>query len=87
MNTPQRNESGIRRLLSQIDTEYQAAQLGLSGLAQGVSQHAFISKRMEGIGNARRELVELVGSEDEATCMVVDQLNRSWIEKPDKSSL
>ena len=82
MSPPESNESDVRRLLQRIDLEYQAAQLGLSGLAQGVSMHTFISKRMEGIEDARQELVGLVGSEDEATRLVVDQLNQSWIDKP-----
>lgn len=82
MSTPERNESDVRRLLQRIDLEYQAAQLGLSGIALGTSMHAFISARLEGIGHAREQLVELVGDPDEATRLVVDQLNQSWIEKP-----
>jgi len=39
--------------------------------------HAFITARMEGIENARGQLVELVGDEMEATRLVVEQMNRS----------
>ena len=74
-------QSEVGNLLRQINQEYQAAQWGLSGLAYGVSQHAFITARMEKIEDARGQLVELVGGEDEATRMVVEQLARSKEER------
>jgi hypothetical protein len=77
MSTPQRNESDVQRLLRTIDTEYQAASLGLSGLALGTSMHSFITARMENIEHARAQLVELVGDPDEATRLVVEQMNQS----------
>jgi len=77
MTIPERNESTIRDLLRTIDTEYQAAQLGLSGLALGTSMHSFISARMERIEGARRELVQLVGDEDAASRLVIEQMNKS----------
>jgi hypothetical protein len=77
MSTPQRNESDVQRLLRTIDCEYQAAALGLSGLALGTSQHSFITARMEGMERAREQLVELVGDEMEATRLVVEQMNKS----------
>ena len=73
---PQGNQSEVGRLLRQINQEYQSAQWGLSGLAYGVSQHAFITGRMEGMERAREQLVELVGP-DESTRLVVEQMNKS----------
>jgi hypothetical protein len=49
----------------------------LSGLALGTAQHRFITARLEGIENARQELVELVGDEQEATRLVIEQMNKS----------
>jgi hypothetical protein len=63
--------------LRQIDTEYQAAQWGLSGLAQGTAQHEFITAKLERMEDARQELVQLVGDENEVTRLVVDQLAKS----------
>ena len=77
MTIPERNESDVQRLLRTIDTEYQAAALGLSGLALGTAQHRFITKRMENIEHAREQLVEIVGNPDEATRLVVEQMNKS----------
>ena len=43
------NKSEVARLMQRIDEEYEAAERGLSGLAQ-VAQHEFITARMERIG-------------------------------------
>jgi hypothetical protein len=76
MNTPERNESEIGRLLREIDMNYQAASLGLSGLALGTSMHAFIAARMERIEGARQELAELLGDEEEAAKLVIEQMDK-----------
>lgn len=73
----ERNESDVRRLLQQIDCEYTAASLALTGLALGTSLHSFISARMEGIENTRAQLVNLVGDEDTANKLVFEQMNKS----------
>ncbi|HVB62316.1 MAG: hypothetical protein WCD86_25960 [Ktedonobacteraceae bacterium] len=65
--------SEVARLLAQITTEYEAAERGLNGLAMGVSQHEFITARMEHMGQLHSELQTLVG--DIATAMVAEQLN------------
>lgn len=57
------NKSEVARLLQQFDTEYEAAQRGLSGLAYGTSIHEFITAKMEGMENAREQLESLVGEE------------------------
>jgi len=70
---PQEHISEVARLLQQIQEEYEAAQRGLTGLALGTAQHEFITKRMEGIEEARENLEHIVGP-DEAMRLVVQQL-------------
>lgn len=65
--------SEVARLLAQITAEYEAAERGLTGLAMGVSQHDFITARMEHMGQLHSELQTLVG--DAATAMVAEQLS------------
>jgi hypothetical protein len=69
----QEHRSEVARLLSQISAEYEAAQSGLTGLAYGISQHEFITARMEHMGQLHGQLQSLVG--DTAIAMVVEQLN------------
>ncbi|MBO0793047.1 MAG: hypothetical protein J2P36_19155 [Ktedonobacteraceae bacterium] len=66
--------SEVARLLSQISDEYEAAQRGLNGLAYGVSQHEFITARMENMGQIHNRLQSLVG--DAAIAMIADQLSK-----------
>jgi len=65
--------SEVARLLSQISAEYEAAHRGLHGLAQGISQHEFITARMESMGQLHGQLRSIVG--DIAIAMIADQLN------------
>ena len=65
--------SEVARLLAQINAEYEAAQRGLSGLCYGMSQHAFITARMENMGQLHTQLQSLVG--DTAIAMIADTLN------------
>jgi hypothetical protein len=55
--------SEVAHLLRQISVEYEAAQQGLSGLAQGVSQHRFITQRMERMYELHTQIHALVGEE------------------------
>ncbi|MBA2678889.1 MAG: hypothetical protein H0U76_10920 [Ktedonobacteraceae bacterium] len=55
------NKSEVARLLQQIQEEYEAAQRGLLGLAEGKARHEFISKRFENMSNTHERLKELVG--------------------------
>jgi hypothetical protein len=66
------NKSEVARVLQQITDEYTSAKLGLTGYAQ-VSEHEFITKRMENIGQLHTELQTLVG--DDAMAMIADTLN------------
>lgn len=63
MPSPHEPRSEVARLLAQISSEYEAAQRGLSGLAQGAGQHQFITKRMERISEFHSQLRSLVGEE------------------------
>ncbi|MDQ2716103.1 MAG: hypothetical protein M3Z08_14450 [Chloroflexota bacterium] len=67
--------SEVARLLRQIDEEYEAAQRGISGLAYGVSQHEFITARMEHMGQLHNQLQSIVG--DCAIAMIADRLNNT----------
>jgi hypothetical protein len=79
-----KNQSEVARLLAQISSEYEAARQGLSGLAQGSSQHRFITKRMEHIADLHSQLRSLVG--DEAMALITRQLDEATEEqtKPDQ---
>jgi hypothetical protein len=69
----QEQRSEVVRLLAQISAEYEAAQRGLSGLAYGISQHEFITARMENMGRIHTQLQSLVG--EAAIAMIAEQLN------------
>ena len=73
---PQGNQSSVARLMAEISAQYEAAQWALSGQAVGVSQHTFITRRLEKMEDARQELEQLVGP-DESTRLVVEQLDKS----------
>ncbi len=65
--------SDVARLLNQITAEYAAGRQGLSGLAQGVSQHRYITTKMERMEELHQQLHALVG--DEAIVLVTRQLD------------
>jgi hypothetical protein len=65
--------SEVARLLCQIGEEYEAAKRGMTGLAYGMSQHEFITARMEHMGQLHNQLQTIVG--DCAIAMIADQLN------------
>lgn len=67
--------SEVAYLLAQISSEYEAAKQGLSGLALGASQHQFITRRMERLGELHSQLHGLVG--DEAMALIAVQLDRA----------
>jgi hypothetical protein len=61
--------SEVAYLRQQILLEYEAAQQGLSGIAQGTARHAFIAQRLENIWSHHRSLQQIVG-EQEASKML-----------------
>jgi hypothetical protein len=77
----QEQRSEVARLLTQIREEYEAAQRGLTGLAYGTSQHAFITARLEHMSDLQNQLLDLIG--DVAIPMVAHQLNSC----PDKAQM
>jgi hypothetical protein len=60
--------SEVAALLAQISCEYEAAQQGLTGLAQGISQHQFIARRTERIAELHSQLHCLLG--DDAMALI-----------------
>jgi hypothetical protein len=73
MYSAQEQCSEVARILAQISVEYEAAQRGLSGLASGTCQHAFITQKMENMGRHQQELQHLVG-EMPAIAMIAEHL-------------
>jgi hypothetical protein len=69
------NKSEVARLLAKIQTEYESAELGLVGFAQGASQHRFLTAKLERIADLHIELRELVG--DEAMILVDNMLKQA----------
>jgi len=67
--------SEVAWLLTQINAEYEAAQRGLAGLAQGISRHQFITRRMERIGEFHSQLCSILGNE--AIALVAAQLEHT----------
>ncbi len=57
------SKSEVARVMRQIELEYQAAQLGLYGLAYGTAKHEFITNKMEQMGKLHEKLQTLVGPE------------------------
>lgn len=57
------NSSEVAHLSEQITREHLAASWALSGLAIGMAQHWFISRRMERIGAYQERLAVLVGEQ------------------------
>jgi hypothetical protein len=70
------HSSEVAQLRERINLEYEAAQRGLYGPAQGTAQHAFITRRLESMAHHHRELKQLVG-EHEATNILMDVLEQS----------
>ena len=79
MSVHSTQNSEVARLLAQIDREYEAAQLGLSGLSYGTSQHQFISSITERIGMLHSQLHDLVG--DESIALISVPSNRASEER------
>jgi len=78
--TNQSNQSEVAFLMAQLDAESQAAQWALTGLAQGTTQHQFITARMTRMGEIQGVLGEIVG-EEEAGKLVVGAMEKSELEQ------
>lgn len=75
LNTSSRDgaQSEVARLLTQIDAEYEAASRGLQGLCYGMSQHAYITARMENMSRLHQELGGIIG-DNAAMELITDRL-------------
>jgi hypothetical protein len=71
-----RCSSEVARLRQRISLEYEAAQRGLYGTAQGTAQHAFITRRLENMADHHKKLKQLVG-ESEAIKILAEVLEQS----------
>jgi hypothetical protein len=73
MSDAQNNNSEVARILAQIRQEYESAQRGFSGLAEGTSKHAFVTAKMEHMGKLQLELGEMIGDRP-AIALIVEYL-------------
>ena len=62
-------QSEIAQLKEQMRAEYEAGKQGLTGLAQGSAQHAFIQSKMEKMHRYQAQLIALVGMEKASEIM------------------
>ncbi len=67
----QATQSAVAQLLSRIESEYVAAQRGLSGFAES-AKHAAITARMENLGQLHEDLRAIVG--DDAMRLMAERL-------------
>ena len=75
MERPEQS-SEVAQLRERMHLEYEAAQRGLSGTAQGTAQHAFITRRLENMADHHSVLKQLVG-EHKAIDILMGILERS----------
>ena len=64
------NKSEIARIRAEMEAQYQAAEAALYGLAQGTSQHEFITAKLNRVAELQSELGQLVGEEAAAKAIV-----------------
>jgi hypothetical protein len=66
---PAPNNSEVAQLMRRIRDEHEAAQSGLTGVAEGAARHSFINAHMERIWSLKGDLAREVG-DNEAAAMV-----------------
>ena len=74
-------ETDLRRLLRQIDEEYNAAYSGINAFSSGAARHAFINARMGNIDKCRIELTTLVGEEE-----ALRLIDRELVKRPTRDN-
>jgi hypothetical protein len=77
----QPGRSEVAALLAQIDAEYAASQLALSGLATGTARHEVISAKTARIGLLFEQLGTVVESKEEAMRLLVEHQKESEEER------
>ena len=70
------SSSEVARLREQVELEYEAMMLGLTGFAEGTAMHEFISARMARVEGYHEELARELG-EPEATQIICDLYNKA----------
>lgn len=78
-------KSEVARQLEQIKRQYEAAERGLSGLAQGSARHAFITAKMTRMGQIHKELQRLVGPE-QAIRLVAETLQTHTVDSDNQET-
>jgi hypothetical protein len=68
--------SEVAQLRQRMFLEYEAAQQGLTGTAQGTTQHAFITKRLENMA-AHYQVLKQVAGEQGAIEILAEVLEQS----------
>ncbi len=63
MSTQQQARGEVAQILARIQAEYESGVRGLSGLAEGMARHRFITARMESMGHLHAALQAIVGDE------------------------
>jgi hypothetical protein len=81
MPAQQQHKSEVAKMRLQIQLENQAALLAVKGLSYGVSQHKFITMRMESIEGLHKQLVEKVGVE-EADSILIEAMEVTEVQPP-----
>ena len=66
------SKSEVARLRAQIQNEWDAARLGLTGLSQGSSKHETITTHMERMGRLHEELRTIDAQADEYLISVME---------------
>jgi len=74
------HQSDVARLMAQISSEYESGRNALFGQVLGTAQHAFITKRMENIGEFHEQLIGLVG--DDAIALIAQSLDQLGTTNP-----
>jgi hypothetical protein len=82
MSDAQNNNSEVARILARIREEYESAQRGFSGLAEGTSKHAFVTAKMEHMGKLQLELGGIIG-DTPAIALIAEHLK----DIPDNKSI
>ena len=64
------SSSEVARLRQCMLLEYEAAQRGLTGIAQGTARHAFITKRLENMSAYHQVIKQLIGEQGAVELLV-----------------
>jgi hypothetical protein len=81
---PMGDQSEVARIRAQITAEQESAQRALHSIAYGTTQHQFITRRMERMGQLQGELETLVG-EERATQITVQAMGAEVVDKKKES--